>query len=100
MARSFRVVSRDRASQVNQVELIYDVSHADGRSERLVHAFAMRYFFRYELEHLVARAGLEVEQVYSGFDRSPFGSSYPGELIIVARTAWKTPSLTWPPDRH
>jgi SAM-dependent methyltransferase len=87
VARSFRVVSRDRASQVNQVELIYDVSHPDGRRERLVHAVAMRYFFRYELEHLVARAGFDVEQVYSGFDRSSFGSSYPGELILVARAA-------------
>jgi hypothetical protein len=34
---------------------------------------------------LLARSGFEVENVYSGYDRSPFGSAYPGELILVAR---------------
>ena len=58
---------------------------ADGRTERLVHSFTMRYLFRYEAEHLLVRAGFDIVTVYSGYDRSPFGSSYPGELILVAR---------------
>jgi hypothetical protein len=33
------------------------------------------------------RAGLEVLAVYGGFDRSPFGTVYPGEIILVARPA-------------
>jgi hypothetical protein len=49
-----------------------------------VHAFDFRYLFRFEAEHLLARAGFEVHAVYSDYDRSPFGSSYPGELILAA----------------
>jgi hypothetical protein len=45
----------------------------------------MRCLFRFEAEHLLARAGFAVEHLYAGFDRSPYGSQYPGELIFVAR---------------
>jgi hypothetical protein len=62
------------------------VSHPDGREERLVHAFPLRYFFRFEVEHLLARAGFQVEHVYADYDKSPYGSKYPGELLFVART--------------
>jgi len=44
----------------------------------------MRYFFRFEAEHLLARAGFRVEHVYADYDKSPYGSKYPGELIFVA----------------
>jgi len=45
----------------------------------------MRYFFRFEVEHLLARAGFDVEHLYADFDRSPFGSKHSSELIFVAR---------------
>jgi SAM-dependent methyltransferase len=83
--RRHRVVAHDRFAQVNEVELLYYVTHPDGRQERLAHAFHMRYLFRYELEHLLARAGFVLEQLYSDYDGSAFGSKYPGELIAVAR---------------
>ena len=82
--RKHRVTRRDLFNQIIYSELIYYVTHADGREERLVHAFPMRYLFRFEAEHLLARAGFRVEAVYSDYDRSEFGSKYPGELIIVA----------------
>ena len=85
VVRRDKIVSRDRFKQINYVELVYYVSHTDGREERLVHAFPMRYLFRFEAEHLLARCGFEVEQVYADFDKSPYGSKYPGELIFVAR---------------
>lgn len=83
--RKYRIVSRDRARQVNSTELVYYITHPDGRQERAVHAFEFRYLFRFEAEHLLARAGYEVQAVFSDYNRSPFGSSYPGELILVAR---------------
>jgi hypothetical protein len=67
------------------VRLIYYVSHPDGRQERLVQAFPMRYLFRFEAEHLLARAGFTLEHVYADYDRSPYGTKYPGELLMVAR---------------
>lgn len=86
MLRRQRIASRDYARQISQIELIYYVTHADGRQERLVHAFPFRYLFRYEAEHLLERAGFHVEEVYSDYDRSPFGAKYPGELILLATT--------------
>jgi SAM-dependent methyltransferase len=83
--RCSRVVKRDAFKQYQDVELIYYVTHPDGRSERLVHAFPMRYLFRYEVEHLLARCGFEVEALYADYDKSPYGSKYPGELIFVAK---------------
>lgn len=85
VVRKYRIVSRDRARQVNSTELVYYITYPDGRQERAVHAFDFRYLFRFEAEHLLARAGFEVQAVYSDYNRSPFGSSYPGELILVAR---------------
>jgi len=84
VTRRDKIVSRDRFNQINHVELIYYVTHPDGREERLVHSFPMRYLFRFEAEHLLARSGFEVEAVYADFDKSPYGSKYPGELIFVA----------------
>ncbi len=83
--RRNRIVARDVFKQYQDVELIYYVTHPDGRAERLVHAFPMRYLFRYEAEHLLARCGFIVEAVYADYDKSPYGSKYPGELIFVAR---------------
>ena len=81
------ISARDLFNQVQNVEAIYYVTYPAGRQERVVHSFPMRYLFRFEAEHLLARCGLHVENVYADFDRSPFGSKYPGELIMVARKA-------------
>ena len=80
-----KTVAYDRFAQVNDFELVYYVSHPDGREERLVHSFRMRYLFRFEVEHLLARAGFAVEHLYAGYDGSEYGSQYPGELLFVAR---------------
>jgi hypothetical protein len=45
----------------------------------------MRYFFRYEMEHVLVRAGFAVEAIYGNYDREHYGTTYPGELIFVAR---------------
>jgi hypothetical protein len=46
--------------------------------------FTMRYFFRYELEHLLARAGFNDVTIYGAFDRRPF-DYLSGSIILVAR---------------
>ena len=79
-----RVTAFHRADQVNDVEMIYHVTHADGREERLLMAFPFRYFFRYEVEHLLARCGFQVNQTFGDFDRSALQDRSP-EMIFVAR---------------
>ena len=83
--RRHRIVFRDYANQINQVELVYYVTYPDGREDRLVHAFPMRYLFRFEAEHLLARAGFRTEHVYADYEKSAYGSKYPGDLVFVAK---------------
>lgn len=85
--RKHKITARDLFKQILYVELIYHITYPDGHSEDLVHAFPMRYLFRYEAEHLLARCGFHVEEVYGSYDRSAYGDTYPGELIFLARQA-------------
>ena len=83
--RRDKIVARNNFTQVQDVELIYYLTHPDGREERIVHAFQMRYLFHYEAEHLLARCGFEVQDIFADYDKNPLGSTYPGELIFIAR---------------
>jgi SAM-dependent methyltransferase len=83
--RRHRILDRDHFRQVTRVELLYDLVYPDGTKERLVHGFSMRHLFRYEAEHLLVRAGFEVEALYADYHKKPYGSLDPGELIFVAR---------------
>ncbi len=85
VVRRGRNLSEDRFNQRQEVELSHLVTHPDGREEEVAQRFWMRYFFRFELEHLLARAGFEVENLYADYDKSPVGSKDPGELIFVAQ---------------
>jgi SAM-dependent methyltransferase len=78
MGRTYRVIRKRHAEQCNDVELIY---YLDGH--RMVQSFPMRYFFRFEVEHLLARSGFEVTELYGAFERSPFSDASP-EMIFTA----------------
>src|SRR5437870_6840590 len=81
-----RVVAFHRAEQRNDVEMIFSIRHADGRQEKLVFAWTLRYFFRYEIEPLLARCGFRVTALYGNFDRSALADSSP-EMIYVAQAS-------------
>jgi len=46
----------------------------------------LRYFFRYEVEHLLARCSFRITAEYGNFDRSPIRGDSP-EMIFVAESA-------------
>jgi SAM-dependent methyltransferase len=81
---SERVAAFHRAEQRNDVEMIFNVTHPNGQEERLVFAWSLRYFFRYEVEHLLARNDFRVKELYGNFDKSPLVDSSP-EMIYVAQ---------------
>lgn len=85
--RTLRITDRVAAfhfdQQYNDVELIHYVTSPDGKTQRLVHAFPIRYFFRYEVEHLLSLCGFTIVELFGGFDRSEFSSNSP-EMIFVA----------------
>jgi len=72
--------------QITDVTFRWEVEDARGGVERVETAFPMRWFYRFELEHILARAGLAVESLFGGFDRSPLDDAS-AELIFVARAA-------------
>jgi SAM-dependent methyltransferase len=80
-----RVVAFHRAEQRNEVEMIFTVEHPGGRKERLVFAWTLRYFFRYEIEHMLARCGFRVAALYGDFDRTTIRDESP-EMIFVAES--------------
>lgn len=79
-----RVLEFRRAAQVNQCEMVYEISGGpDEPLRRLTETFPMRYLSRFEVEHLLARSGFVVEAVYGDYDRTPFRDASP-EMIVVA----------------
>ncbi len=70
---SERVAAFHRAEQRNDVEMIFSIRHKDGRQERLVFAWPLRYFFRYEVEHLLGRCGYRVAALYGTSIEPRFG---------------------------
>jgi SAM-dependent methyltransferase len=82
MRRTVRVTAVHWAEQVSDVEIIYHVRTGE-HTERVVQAFAMRWFTPAELRHLVARAGFQLEAIYGDFDRRQLTDDAP-EIIVVA----------------
>ncbi len=83
--RLSRLISSDLVNQVIDIEFIYEWKNEKGKLKHRTHPFKMRYLFRYEVEHLLARTGFSLETVYADYKKSPFGSEYPGELIVIAK---------------
>ncbi|HOZ49244.1 MAG TPA: class I SAM-dependent methyltransferase [Candidatus Hydrogenedentes bacterium] len=86
LKRTHRFAGLHPAEQYNDAEMIYYVTHPDGREERLVQGFPFRYFFRYEVEHLLERTGFRVVDVFGNYDESAFGDNSP-EMIFIAEKA-------------
>jgi SAM-dependent methyltransferase len=80
-----RVAAFHRAEQINDVEMIFAIEHPGGKKERLVFAWPLRYFFRYEVEHLLARCRFRVKALYGNFDRTTLEDASP-EMIYVAQS--------------
>ncbi|MCL6482016.1 MAG: class I SAM-dependent methyltransferase [Firmicutes bacterium] len=81
--RTVRVAAFHRSKQMNEVEFVFYLTHPGGQKERFVERFRIHYFFRCEVEHLLARAGFRIAAVYGNYDRSPFTDDSP-EMIFVA----------------
>ncbi len=69
--------SHDRTRQVQNIEMIVEAGGV-----RHVSSLWLRYNFRWEMEHLLARCGFRIEHLYGSFTRDPVSEST-GELIFV-----------------
>jgi hypothetical protein len=79
------VVSTDLARQVRIIRSIYETIDDSGRvlDKRFVE-FPYRWTHRMEAEHLLHRAGFEIEAVYGGYQREPFTSDS-ASMVLLAR---------------
>jgi ubiquinone/menaquinone biosynthesis C-methylase UbiE len=86
VVRRFRVERVDLPRQVQYLEMIFYVTEPDGHSRRLVEPFSMRHFFRYEVEHLLARCGFTDIRTDGDFAGTPFDTAgNPAEIVARAR---------------
>ncbi len=83
--RRYASVERDRPSQVMAVTFRYERRRGGQVVDEASTTVSMRWFHRYELEHLLARAGFAVETMHGDFAGAPVGTG--GNLVVVARAA-------------
>ena len=77
-------ISVDYNKQLIFEEMYYNIKYPDGRKEKLLYPASMRYFHRYEIEHLLSLTGFGINKLYGDFNKKEFGKEYPSELIIEA----------------
>ena len=73
----------DLARQTNHVRMGFVWDEADGE-HRGVWEFEMRFFFRFEIEHLVARSGLSLSSIHGDFTGGPL-TAESREYVVVCR---------------
>jgi ubiquinone/menaquinone biosynthesis C-methylase UbiE len=83
--RRFTRIARDRATQLMQVTMRYvaEASAAGRSAEETRVTFSMRWFWRYELEHLLHRTGFTEVEMFGDFDRSPIRRDSPAFLVVA-----------------
>jgi SAM-dependent methyltransferase len=82
--KRFVTVTRDRVRQLIHLTMRYVEAGASEPPRETKVVFSMRWFWRYELEHLLHRAGFNDVVIYGDFDRSPVGRTSPA-LVVLAR---------------
>lgn len=73
----------DMAEQVSYMTILYDRVDDEGQVGRQTVHLAMRWVYRYELQHMLARVGLVVRSVYGSYDLDAYTSDSE-RLIVVA----------------
>ena len=74
----------DLITQITSVTMAFCWEN-EGKQSSRDWSFPMRFFFRYELEHLIARSKLEVKAIYGDFAESPLDSGSKEFLIHCIR---------------
>jgi SAM-dependent methyltransferase len=84
--RALRAWSYEPSTQTATVQTVWEELDSDGRVVNRVERGPIRLHcvFRFEMEHLLARAGLEVEAVYGDFFRQELQDNSP-DMIWIAK---------------
>ena len=82
--KRFVSITRDRVTQLIHLTTRYAEEIGYGPVKDTIVKFSMRWFWRFELEHLMHRAGFGDVVIYGDFDRSPVGRNSPA-FVVLAR---------------
>jgi len=72
----------DTKNQVIYPRFIYEITSADGRTERVEDDLRLKYYYRDQLREVVENAGLNIVEEYSWYDKTPPGGR---EIIFVCK---------------
>jgi SAM-dependent methyltransferase len=84
--QKFIAIDTDSSAQTSAITYMYDETDRDGRLSRRIMRFTLRWLYRYELEHLLARTGFMIRSIYGSYDLDPYLGESP-RLIAVATPA-------------
>jgi SAM-dependent methyltransferase len=73
IVQKFVSTDTDLTAQTDYVTFIYDQIDKEGRIIRRTLPFSLRWLFRYELEHLLVRAGYELEAIFGSYELDEYG---------------------------
>jgi SAM-dependent methyltransferase len=79
----FVSMNADVVSQLSHITMEF-VWEEDGEERQATWRLPLRFFYRYELEHLVHRSALELEAIWGDYDEGPLGPDAK-ELVVVCR---------------
>src|SRR5262249_31334206 len=82
--KRFHKAQPDILNQVQNVTFRFEWDSDKGKKESK-YSFPMRYFFRYELEHLIARSGLKLENIYGDFNENPLAADSKSFVVVCSK---------------
>jgi len=81
---AWQVHEDDLATQSRILRMTYETTAPDGLVRRRVGEHRLRYLYRFEVEYLLARAGLAQVDVYGDYDLGPL-TNESERMIVIAR---------------
>lgn len=73
------------SSQQIVLDCFYDLAWSDGGFSRLEQTVCLRYFSRYEVELLLAAAGLQIESLHGDYGLDPFHDESPRMIALAGK---------------
>ncbi len=81
--RRYEKAEPNVAQQINRLTFRWELEDKHGQVEEQEASFNMRWYYRFELEHLLVRSGFVVNTVWGDFRGRPFEDGCP-EIIVVS----------------
>ena len=74
----------DYINQVNNVTMRYEWEENEKRNSQSW-TFQMRYYFRWELEHLITRSPLKLDSIYGDYEGNPLNNESKDFVVVCRR---------------